>query len=122
MNIFSSSLSLSLTRGILLLYQYTGYYEVLFYIFSFPSHGGARRFFPLLDVHFQCQAFVSSWCLVYHYHHPSIIILSTSPLESTVQVHIKLSEICKGSGSDGFAEVLIIQPLEVPLFKVLSLY
>lgn len=91
------------------------YSKVLLYIFSFPSHGGARM---ILSVSRRCSLAMPGICLVpvtcnmaVCHHHPSIIIFSTPSQDSAVQVcitNVAPSWNLRGIGSDGLIEDLVL--------------
>lgn len=91
------------------------YYKVLLYIFSFPSHGGARM---ILSVSRRCSLAMPGICLVpvtYNmavcHRHPSIIIFSSPSQASPEQVcimNVAASWNLQGIGSDGLAEELVL--------------
>jgi len=87
------------------------YSKVLLYIFSFPSHGGARM---ILSVSRRCSLAMPGICLVpvtcnmaVCHHHPSIIIFSTPSQDSPVQVcitNVAASWNLRGIGSNVLIE------------------
>lgn len=91
------------------------YSKVLLYIFSFPSHGGARM---ILSVSRRCSLAMPGICLVpvtcnmaVCHHHPSIIIFSTPTQDSSVQVcitNVAASWNLRGIWSDGLIEDLAL--------------